>query len=119
MLFCFSFKDEMIRHVLFKNRNFCLKQSSYLLSFRKSQIIPVACYHTDSIEAPVFDELVVPEAKLSPEETTKILQKNEASVNFEQNGPMRYYEINYLGANNPTGMSRKVTAISSILLLIE
>ncbi|CAF3450539.1 unnamed protein product [Rotaria sp. Silwood1] len=61
-------------------------------------------YHNDSIEGNLFDETVEEEQRLSSQEATKILQTHEASIDLEANCPVNYYEVNYLGANNPSGM---------------
>ncbi|CAF0769500.1 unnamed protein product [Rotaria sp. Silwood1] len=59
-------------------------------------------YHNDSIEGNLFDETVEEEQRLSSQEATKILQTHEASIDLEANCPVNYYEVNYLGANNPS-----------------
>ena len=38
---------------------------------------------------------------LSPAEASKILRTNESTVDLESKCPIKYYDINYLGANNP------------------
>lgn len=38
---------------------------------------------------------------LSPAEATRILRKNESTIDLESKCPIKYYEVNYLGANNP------------------
>jgi hypothetical protein len=38
---------------------------------------------------------------LSPAEANKILRTNESSVDLESKCPIKYYDVNYLGANNP------------------
>ncbi|CAM4963417.1 unnamed protein product [Rotaria socialis] len=95
----------MIRHVLFNNNNrcFCSKYSTHLLSLYRKEIISLVYYHSDSIEDNLFDRTFRHhEQKLLPEEATKILQKNEASIDLEVNCSVKYYEANHLGANNPS-----------------
>jgi hypothetical protein len=38
---------------------------------------------------------------LSPAEASKILRTNESTVDLEAKSSIKYYDINYLGANNP------------------
>ena len=38
---------------------------------------------------------------LSPAEANRILRKNESTIDLESKCPIKYYEVNYLGANNP------------------
>jgi len=38
---------------------------------------------------------------LSPAEASQILRKNESSIDLETKCPIKYYDVNYLGANNP------------------
>ena len=38
---------------------------------------------------------------LSPSEASKILRTNEATVDIESKSPIKYYDVNYLGANSP------------------
>ena len=38
---------------------------------------------------------------LSPAEASKILRANEATVDLESKCPIKYYDVNFLGANNP------------------
>jgi pyruvate dehydrogenase phosphatase len=38
---------------------------------------------------------------LSPAEASRILRKNESTIDLESKCPIKYYEVNYLGANNP------------------
>jgi hypothetical protein len=95
----------MIGRILLNNVSFCSKPSSYLLSLCKKQIISLAYYHSDSIEENLHDDTVYEEQRLSSQEATKILRTHEASVDLEANCPVKYYEVNYLGANNPPGMS--------------
>ncbi|CAF3615851.1 unnamed protein product [Rotaria socialis] len=95
----------MIRHVLFNNNNrcFCSKYSTHLLSLYRKEIISLVYYHSDSIEDNLFDRTFRHhEQKLLPEEATKILQKNEASIDLEVYCSVKYYEANHLGANNPS-----------------
>ena len=94
----------MIRRVLLNNIPFCSKQSSYLLSLFKKRIISVSCYHSDSIEGDLVEETIFEEQRLSSQEATEILRTHEASIDLEANCPVKYYEVNYLGANNPPGM---------------
>jgi hypothetical protein len=94
----------MIGRILLNNVPFCSKQSSYLLSLCKKQIISFAYYHSDSIEDNLPEENVYEAQRLSSQEATKILRTHEASIDLEPNCPVKYYEVNYLGANNPPGM---------------
>jgi hypothetical protein len=109
MFFLFSFlfflKDEMIRRVLLNNLSFSSKRSSYLLSSCKKRLPSFAYYHSDSIEDNLPEETLFEEQRLSSHEATKILRTHEASIDLEANCPVKYYEVNYLGANNPPGMS--------------
>jgi hypothetical protein len=106
LFFLLLLKDEMIRRLLLNNASFCSKQSSYLLSLSKKRLItPLAYYHSDSIEDNSPEENVHEEQRLSSNEATKILRTHEASIDLEANCPVKYYEVNYLGANNPPGMS--------------
>jgi len=101
----FSLKDEMIRRILLYNISFYSKPSSYLLSLRRKQITSFAYYHSDSIGDDVPEEKTHEEQRLSSHEATKILRTHEASIDLEADCPVKYYEVNYLGANNPPGMS--------------
>jgi len=103
--FVFCFKDEMIRRILLNNVSFYSKQSSYLLSLHKNRIISLTYYHSDSIGDDLPDETNYEEQRLSSHEATKILRTHEASIDLEANCPVKYFEVNYLGANNPPGMS--------------
>ena len=38
---------------------------------------------------------------LSPAESTRILRANESTIDIESKSAIKYYDINYLGANNP------------------
>lgn len=38
---------------------------------------------------------------LSPAEANRILRKNESTIDLESKCPIKYYDVNYLGANNP------------------
>lgn len=38
---------------------------------------------------------------LSPAEASRILRANESTVDLESKCPVKYYDVNYLGANNP------------------
>ncbi|CAF4202099.1 unnamed protein product, partial [Rotaria magnacalcarata] len=69
------------------------------------EIISLVYYHSDSIKDNLFDRTCHHhEQQLLPEEATKILQKNEASIDLEAHCSVKYYEANHLGANNPPGM---------------
>lgn len=94
----------MIRHILTKNGHFPLRQASYLLSTCKTRIVSQTFYHSDSIEGGVPEEIPFDEQRLSSQEATGILRTHEASVDLEANCPVKYYEVNYLGANNPPGI---------------
>jgi hypothetical protein len=39
---------------------------------------------------------------LSPAEATRILRTNESTVDIESKCSIKYYDVNYLGANNPS-----------------
>jgi len=91
----------MIERVFFKTF------SSYLLSLTKNRLRTCLSYHTDSIEENFQEEVVYEEQRLSSHETTKILRTHEASIDLEDDSPVKYYEVNYLGANNPPGMCTK------------
>ncbi|UJR36978.1 hypothetical protein I4U23_029686 [Adineta vaga] len=90
-----------VRRVLLNDVSFCSIQSSYLLSLRKNRLGSIRSYHSDSIEGNLSDEPAQEEQRLSSHETTKILRTHEASVHLEVKCPVKYYEVNYLGANNP------------------
>ena len=94
----------MIRRILLNNISFCSKQSSYLLPLCNKRIISLAYYHSDSIEDNLPEEPEYEEQRLSSQEATKILRTHEASIDLEENCSVKYYEVNYLGANNPPGM---------------
>lgn len=94
----FFFKDEMIRRALLNNISFYSKLSSC-----RQQI---GYYHSDSIGDDLPEENADEEQRLSSHEATKILRTHEASIDLEANCPVKYYEVNYLGANNPPGMLR-------------
>ena len=66
---------------------------------------PLALYHSDSIDGNLPDETPFEEQRLSSQEATGILRMHEASIDLEANCPVKYYEVNYLGANNPPGRS--------------
>ncbi|CAF1386670.1 unnamed protein product [Rotaria sordida] len=61
----------------------------------------ISYYHNDSVEGNLLDETVEQEQRLSSQEATKILRTHEASIDLEVKCPVKYYEVNYLGANNP------------------
>jgi hypothetical protein len=42
-----------------------------------------------------------PNLLLSPAEATRILRTNESTVDIESKCPVKYYDVNYLGANSP------------------
>lgn len=94
----------MFRRIVLIHSSFCSKQASHVLSACKNRIAPAASYHSDSIEGHVPDEPVYEEQRLSSHEATKILRTHEACVDLEKNCPVKYYDVNYLGANNPPGM---------------
>ncbi|CAF1232783.1 unnamed protein product [Adineta steineri] len=79
----------------------------------KKQRGSFAYYHSDSIEEPP-DEPVYEEQRLSSYEATKILRTHEASIDLEANCPVKYYEVNYLGANNPPEDRQAQARIRSI-----
>ena len=43
-----------------------------------------------------------PTLLLSPAEATRILRTNESTVDLESKCSIKYYDVNYLGANNPS-----------------
>jgi hypothetical protein len=97
----------MIRRVLSNNVYFSSKRTSYLLSSFKKRIISISYYHSDSIDGNLPDETSFDEQRLSSQEASGILRAHEASIDLEANCPVKYYEVNYLGANNPPGMCLK------------
>lgn len=109
-----SLKDEMIGRVLLNNLSFSAKSSaSHLFNPYKCRIL--ARYHSDSLEDSPPEEPAFEEQRLSSGEATKILRTHEASIDLEGNCPVKYYEVNYLGANNPPGMSKTRLNIHSPL----
>ena len=87
----------MIRRILFNNITYSLT------SLCRKERISVVYYHSDSIEDNAHDEPPDEEQRLSSHEATKILRTHEASIDLEPNCPVKHYEVNYLGANNPPG----------------
>jgi hypothetical protein len=106
----------MIPRILSNNIYFSSQKTSYLLSSFKTRIIPISYYHSDSIGT-ITEEKPFDEQRLSSQEATGILRTHEASIDLEANCPVKYYEVNYLGANNPPGMCHIL--ISFYLLLKE
>ena len=103
-----SFKDEMIGRVLLNNLSFSSISSSaafYRFTPCKLRILSLARYHSDSLEDNQSEEAPFEEQRLSSSEATKILRTHEASIDLEGNCPVKYYDVNYLGANNPPGRS--------------
>lgn len=95
----------MIGRVLLNNLSFSTKSaSSHLFYPCKCRILALARYHSDSLEDSPPEEPAFEEQRLSSGEATKILRTHEASIDLEGNCPVKYYEVNYLGANNPPGM---------------
>lgn len=94
----------MIRYILSNNIYASSKPKSYLFSSLKNQLNSILYYHSDSIEGNVIEEPVFEEQRLSSQEATGILRTHEASIDLEANCPVKYYEVNYLGANNPPGI---------------
>jgi len=86
----------MIRRILSKN--------IYLFSSFKKQLNSISYYHSDSIGENIPEEPLFDEQRLSSQEATGILRTHEASIDLEANCPVKYYEVNYLGANNPPGI---------------
>jgi hypothetical protein len=82
-------------------------QKSHLFTSFKTQITSISSYHSDSIEGTIPEEKPFDEQRLSSQEATGILRTHEASIDLEANCPVKYYEVNYLGANNPPGMSNR------------
>jgi hypothetical protein len=95
----------MIRRILSDHIYLSSKQKSYLLSSFKNRINSLSYYHSDSIGGNISEEQSFDEQRLSSQEATGILRTHEASIDLEANCPVKYYEVNYLGANNPPGMS--------------
>lgn len=96
----------MIRRILSNNINFSSKKTLYLLSSCKTRLNSISYYHSDSIGegGNLPEETSFEEQRLSSQEATGILRTHEASIDLEANCPVKYYEVNYLGANNPPGM---------------
>jgi len=94
----------MIRRILSNNVYLSSKQKSYLFSAFKNRLNSISYYHSDSIEGNIPDEPLFDEQRLSSQEATGILRTHEASIDLEANCPVKYYEVNYLGANNPPGI---------------
>ena len=93
----------MIRRIFSNNVYSSSKQTSdVLLSFKK-RLVPTSHYHSDSIDGSLPEEASFEEQRLSSHEATEILRTHEASIDLEANCPVKYYEVNYLGANNPPG----------------
>ena len=110
----------MMRRLFFKHASLYSKSSSYLLSCLKERFTSVSSYHSDSIDNNLPEEPAEEEQRLSSQEATKILRTHEASIDLEANCPVKYYEVNYLGANNPPGMSREgPTCLSPLSLFNE
>lgn len=82
----------MIRRILSSN-----------VSILKQRLICSSLFHSDSIDGNLPDEQPLEELRLSSQEATGILRMHEASIDLEANCPVKYYEVNYLGANNPPG----------------
>ncbi|CAF1463820.1 unnamed protein product, partial [Didymodactylos carnosus] len=77
-----------------------LQRNNHIRSSLLCSRIVSSSYHSDSHndDSPqsTFDE-----QRLSSQEATGILRTHEASIDLEADCPVRYYEVNYLGANNP------------------
>ena len=101
----YNFKDEMIRRLLNKNGYFAFRKTPNLLLSYTKQIISMSSYHSESIDGNIPEEVSFDEQRLSSQEATQILRAHEASIDLEADCPVKYYEVNYLGANNPPGMS--------------
>ncbi|CAF2842266.1 unnamed protein product [Rotaria sp. Silwood2] len=91
----------MIRRIISNNACFSFQQTSNLLSSFKKRIILQTYYHSDSIDGGFPEETIFDEQRLSSQEASGILRAHEASIDLEANCPVKYYEVNYLGANNP------------------
>ena len=107
----------MIRHILSRNVCHPSRQTKYLFSSIKQRLISVAYYHSDSIGGNIPEERSVEEQRLSSQEATGILRTHEASIDLEANCPAKYYEVNYLGANNPPGMCLRLSLLSKSTLV--
>jgi len=82
----------------------CRLFSNHVLSTFIKRIQLNSFYHSDSIgEGNVPDEPIFEEQRLSSQEATSILRTHEASIDLEANCQVKYYDVNYLGANNPPG----------------
>ena len=94
-------------------RNLFLKQKLSLLSSFKNPVnFLLSSYHSDSIDGGNLpDEPSFEEQRLSSQEATGILRTHEASIDLEPNCPVKYYEVNYLGANNPPGIYSLISKI--------
>lgn len=90
----------MIRRLVSNNGHL-----SSLLSTATKQLISISSVHSDSFDGNPPDDVPFEEQRLSSQEATGILRTHEASIDLEANCPVKYYEVNYLGANNPPGMS--------------
>lgn len=83
----------MIRRLLSKN-----------VSLFKNRIACLSMFHGEPIDGNLPEEPPFEELRLSSQEATGILRTHEASIDLEANCPVKYYEVNYLGANNPPGL---------------
>ena len=95
----------MIGRLPWTRASFCSKRFTQLVSLIVDHRSSFACrYHSDSIDQNLPEEPAQEEQRLSSQEATKILRTHEASIDLEARCPVKYYEVNYLGANNPPGM---------------
>ena len=93
----------MIGRLPWSRAPFCSKRFTQLVSLLDHRGSFACHYHSDSIDQNLPEENVQEEQRLSSQEATKILRTHEASIDLEANCPVKYYEVNYLGANNPPG----------------
>ncbi len=110
----------MIRRLLSQHVYSSLKQKSSLLTSFKNRINSInTFYHSDSIEGNIPDEPSFDEQRLSSQEATGILRTHETSIDLEVNCPVKYYEVNYLGANNPPGILDRHISIQFYLFYFK
>ena len=73
-----------------------------LLNFSKKILSDKTCLHsTTKTSLNIGGKASSNTLLLSPAEASKILRTNESTVDLEAKCPIKYYDINYLGANNP------------------
>lgn len=73
-----------------------------LFNLRKKLLSDTTCLHSTSRRClNIGGKTSSNTLLLSPAEASKILRTNESTVDLEAKCPIKYYDINYLGANNP------------------